>query len=258
MTNNTITKIQDSKQNPCVSVIVPTHRLSHERTSDPIGMKKLISQVKDNLVLKFGRDEGEMLGEKLESLAGNIDYAHNLDGVGFFVSPEVSEVVHFPFPVMEKVMVGERFDLRDLMYMSSLMDDYFLLSVTLSGVKLYKGNGTKLSEIINNEFPRDFVDNYEYAKPSQSSGNPNQLKNGERKDKSVIVETRFQQFDRSSPTCLPRRPPTARGPTTQDGHGLQAEPLPCLKPQVPPMQPAREFALVHPPRPFPHERRTAD
>jgi hypothetical protein len=194
MTHNTITKIQDNKQNPCVSVIIPTHRLAHERTSDPIEMKKLIAQVKDNLVLKFGKDEGEILGEKLESLAGNVDYTHNLDGIGFFVSPEVSEVVHFPFEVTEKVMVGERFELRDLMYMSSLLDDYFLLSVTLNGVRLYKGNGSKLSEIINNDFPRDFEDNYEYAKPSQASGNPNQLKSGERKDKSVIIETRFQQF----------------------------------------------------------------
>jgi hypothetical protein len=130
----------------------------------------------------------------LESLAGNIDYTHNLDGIGFFVSPEVSEVVHFPFEVKEKVMVGERFELRDLMFMSSLLDDYFLLSITLNGVKLYKGNGSKLSEIINNDFPRDFMDNYEYAKPSQASGNSNQLKSGERKDKSIIIETRFQQF----------------------------------------------------------------
>jgi hypothetical protein len=184
MKSTTLNNIKGNKSSPCVTVIIPTHKTFPERTIDPIEVNKTIKQVKDNLLLKYGKKGAELAG-KLEEFEKSIDYTHNAEGLGLFVSAEISEIVQFPFPVIEKTIVGDKFETRDLVYLSAYLEDYLLLSISMDETKLYRGSGTELKEIRNNDFPRKYIDDYEYERPS--------LEHHE-KDKSIITEERFERF----------------------------------------------------------------
>lgn len=193
MESTTLNNIKGNKSSPCVTVIIPTHKTSPERTIDPIEVNKTIKQVKDNLLLKYGKKKGAELAGKLEEFEKSIDYTHKAEGLGLFVSAEISEIVQFPFPVIEKTIVGDKFETRDLVYLSAYLEDYLLLSISMDETKLYRGSGTELKDIRNNDFPRKYIDDYEYEKPSLGSSYSPSLKSTE-KDKSIITKERFERF----------------------------------------------------------------
>jgi len=193
MNTESIKRIRENKQAPCVSVIIPTHKISPERAVDPIEVSKIIKQVSDNIIFKYGIKKGAELVAKLEVLQGTIDFTHGTEGLGLFVSPEISEIVKFPFPVVEKTTVGNRFETRDLVYLDNYLEEYFLLSISLNETKLFRGNGKVLTEIRGDDFPRKYVDDHLYERPFLANSFGYGLKNVE-KDQSVILEIRFQQF----------------------------------------------------------------
>lgn len=193
MKSTTLNNIKGNKSSPCVTVIIPTHKTSPERSIDPIEVNKTIKQVKDNLLLKYGKKKGAELAGKLEEFEKSIDYTHNAEGLGLFVSAEISEIVQFPFPVIEKTIVGDKFETRDLIYLSAYLEDYLLLSISMDETKLYRGSGTELKEIRNNDFPRKYIDDYEYERPSLGSSYGPSLKSTE-KDKSIITKERVERF----------------------------------------------------------------
>lgn len=193
MNKSIIEKIKSSRQGPCLSVILPTHRTSPERTLDPIEVKKTLGRVKEDIALKYGKS-GAALNERLDTLHDRIDFTHNQEGIGFYVSKDVAEVVHFPFPVNEKTNVGDFFHTRELVELEAWYEDYFVLDISLEEVKLFRGSGKHLEAIHNNDFPAKFKDDYEYERSQPlGRGHGFGLKNTEG-DKSVVIEERFEKF----------------------------------------------------------------
>ena len=76
---------------PCVSVIIPTHKLSPERALDELHVNQVIKKAEELVLDKYGKNKvGEEIILKLNELVSNIDFVHNDLGIGFYVSPEVS------------------------------------------------------------------------------------------------------------------------------------------------------------------------
>jgi hypothetical protein len=188
-----IEKIKNNNEGPCLTIILPTHKTAPERTVDPIEMKKTLAQVKDDIVMMYGKP-AEELCSKLDGMYESIDFNHNLEGIGLYVSPVISEIVHFPFDVTKKISVGQSFLLRELISMEAYFEDYFLLDISLEEVKLFRGSGKQLNMIQNKDFPKKFDDDYEYQRSQPLGvGHGYGQKNPEG-DKSVIIEERFEKF----------------------------------------------------------------
>ena len=192
MNQNVLTELKNNKTTPCVSVILPVHSASHEHIIDEMEVDKIFAKAKDQIINIYGRENGEeKIFEKLDELSMEVDRTSNsVAGLGFFVSPDVSRVVKFPFPVKEKVVVGNNFEVRDILYMSDTMLDYYVLQINEKVVKLYEGNCVSLRQVNDENFPACFFDDYEYARPYLGSSYGYSLKSTE-KDKSVVKEQRF-------------------------------------------------------------------
>ncbi|MDP1728325.1 MAG: hypothetical protein Q8M15_16195 [Bacteroidota bacterium] len=182
----------------CISVIVPTHRFSEGKSEDSLVLNKAIERVKN--LMNHKQKPQNLLVSKLDELHKQIDFSHTKDGLGIYISPAVSRIVHFPFPVKEKINIGHHFDSRELLYYKNI-SDYFVLSVSKKSIRLYSGKGDELKEIVNDDFPRLYHETYEYAPPSIASSNSFSNKSYE-KDKSVIQETRLKAFQRSADRLL--------------------------------------------------------
>lgn len=195
--------MQKEKGNICVSVIVPTHRLSPERRMGTLEVKRAMDKAKDLLKYKYTDQQVRPLIQALDDLYGNVDFTHNPDGLGFYVSPNFKSVVKFSFPVEEKVMVGDNFELRDLLYKVNYSVPYFALMLTEKDVRLFEGTWDELNEIRDKNFPKAFEEEFSYNPPSQSTSYAGYSHvKGFEKDKSELKEIRFKDFFRDTDKLL--------------------------------------------------------
>jgi hypothetical protein len=189
---------------PCISIIVPTHRLSPDRIQDPETLSKEVERVKELLNLQYPQsDHTNDMVEKMDELISKIDFVHSKDGIGIFVSPRISKLVPFSFPVRKKIKAGDAFDSRDLIYNRNTIIDYCVLSISKKNIQLFKAKGEDIQEINNGDFPLHYEETYEYSKPSRATSfeGSGVLKGFER-DKSVLEDIRLKDFLRTADHLL--------------------------------------------------------
>ncbi|MBC6490110.1 hypothetical protein ACFSQD_07265 [Flavihumibacter stibioxidans] len=195
--------MQNEKGNICISIVVPTHRLSPERRVDVQELEKAIQNAKQLLEYKYPDNDNKPLSEAMDDLYSTIDFTHNSEGIGLYISSHLKLAVKFPFPVEEKVMVGDDFEIRDLLYKVNLSHPYYVLRLTKNGVNLFEGSMDRLEEITDKNFPLKYEDEYIYNAPGQSGffGGQSVVKSVER-DKSTMEAIRFEDFFRHMDSAL--------------------------------------------------------
>lgn len=169
LTGEELILLQKEKGKICVSIIVPTHRLSPDRRIDPPEVKRAIDNAKLLMKTNYTESQVKPMFPVLDDIYSSIDFDHNQDGIGIFISPDVHLTVKFPFPVEEKVKVSSRFEIRDLLYKISYSSSYRVLMLSHKEARMFDGSWGELSEISDHSFPAEFQDEFIYNPPSQSS-----------------------------------------------------------------------------------------
>jgi len=200
---NDLSLLLKEKGNICISIIAPTHRLSPERRTDPLQLEKTIQQTKVYLETRYAGKNTAPLIQAIDELFNQIDFTHNTQGIGLFVSEHVKKLVHFFFPVKEKMVIGDSFDLNDLLYESYFNIPYTVLLLSEKEVKLFNGRLNALTEIKDEHFPRLHKSDYEYSRPTRGSSYVGHafVKEFE-KDKSIMEEIRNEMFFRETDHLL--------------------------------------------------------
>ncbi len=179
----------------CVSVIIPTHRTSPDRRVDSEVLNKSIRHAKSII---NGKNPPvaitTMLTASLDRLAHEFDPVHAIDGLGLFVSPETARLVFFPFPVKEKIIVDNTFEVRDLYYLEQFSKPYYVLQLTKDEAHLFlMETGAVAREVTNTYFPMKNEQEYEYSRSSLGTSYGFAGK-GFEKDKSIVNKTRLESF----------------------------------------------------------------
>jgi hypothetical protein len=181
---------------PCISVIIPTHRLSPDRRQDFGNVNDAVEKAIKLIKIKYENSDYPIgtLEFLLNKLLETIDFTHLKEGLGIYVSLRIQKIIKFPFQVIEKIKAAETFDSRDLLYYKTRVIKYHLLSISQKHIHLFNGEGEKLKEIHNDDFPLNYEETYEYSKPSRgNSFGSGELKEFER-DKSILEEVRVVDF----------------------------------------------------------------
>jgi hypothetical protein len=161
---------------------------------NPTLVFKAIQKVKQILTqTNVPKDMREALQLKLEQIEKQIDYIRLQEVLAIFVSQNISIVDSFPVKLKEKIAVGKRFALKEIYYLAQHSQPYYLLALSKKRVPLYRCEGRLLHEIRNNDFPKVYTNEYEYAYPSLGSSTGPGIKNVEG-DKSVVEEGRQIDF----------------------------------------------------------------
>ncbi|HEY0678694.1 MAG TPA: hypothetical protein VGD17_10435 [Chitinophagaceae bacterium] len=195
--------LQQQNGSTCISIIVPVHRLSPERRTDRLEVKRTFEKARLQIAHKFTPEEAAPFLNTLDELYNGIDFNHNPEGLGFYVSGNTQLVVPFPFPVQEKVIVGDNFLLRDLIYKHCYAQPYYVLFVTEKINRLFEGKWERLTELKDDHFPMEYIDEYAYSSPERSSSYAGHahVKMFER-DKSDMQKIRITAFFRKMDKIL--------------------------------------------------------
>ena len=166
MNKEDLKSLQNKQDDPCVSVIVPTHRISTNTKEDHIRLKNAIKRVSESLHEQYDKKKVTPLIERLEKIVENeLDYANLLEGLGIFISPNLEKIVHIPFEVEERVIVDTSFEVRDLLLSLNRELDYNVLLLSENNIRFFQGKGRNLMEIQDEQFQENFSgDEYEYQK----------------------------------------------------------------------------------------------
>ena len=135
------------QQGNCVSVIIPTERGFQDHKKTDAVLKKAFKQASQKLEEYGDKKVAKALVEKLENLSKDVDFSSSMDGLGLFVNEEVAELVNFPFEVEEKVIVGNSFEVRDLVFSINRMEQYYILVLSQKEARMYYGVESILQKI---------------------------------------------------------------------------------------------------------------
>ena len=188
-------QLRKERGNICISVIVPTHRISPERRADRLEVERALDKAKQLLRYKYAERQIEPLLLSMDELLASIDFMHNIEGIGLYISSNSKLAVQFPFPVKEKIMVDDNFEIRDLLHKISYAKPYYVLMLTEKDERLFEARWKELTEVKDNNWPIEYKDDYVYEKPVRSSSYAGHahVKNFE-KDTSELEAIRFKNF----------------------------------------------------------------
>ena len=157
--------LQGKFEAPCISINIPTHRVSSEKQQDYIRLKNAVKKVSETLNSQYDKKQVKPLIDKMEQILEELDYSRLLEGLGIFLSPDIEKIVHLPFPVEEKTIIDDTFEVRDLLLAMNKLIDYQLLLLNEDQVRFFRGKGTNIREYKDEQFPAYFDKNeYEYQK----------------------------------------------------------------------------------------------
>jgi len=145
--------LQQIKGYPCVTITLPTHRVSTDNRQDPIRVKNLIKEAANRLLNEFNKRDLEPLLTRLEKLVQEIDYRTTLDGLALFVNRDFARAVQLPFTLKERVNIGDNFLTRDIIFALNRTPRYWTLVLSEKPTRLYEGVRDDLIEIQENGFP---------------------------------------------------------------------------------------------------------
>ncbi len=195
MIGGEIVALLEKKKGLCVSIIVPSHRLSPERRTDKVRLDKSIQRAKRHLLDNYTPEQTSPLIAAIDELYNQVDFNHNEEGIGLFVGPGVQQLVQFIYPVKEKVMISESFEIRDLLYQDFYSCTYFVLMLNEQEAKLFQGRLNTLSEIHDIHFPLKNEDEYEYQRPIYGSADgKSTFTKAIEKDRTELEEIRYTAF----------------------------------------------------------------
>ncbi|MBE9109651.1 hypothetical protein IQ273_09510 [Nodosilinea sp. LEGE 07298] len=153
ITRHDLKELQALTKVPALSILLPTHRTSPDNKQDPILVKNLVADAKDRLSKEFSARDLEPLLKKLDELVADIDYTYALDGLALFVAHDFAKKFYLPFTVPQRVIIGQSFATRDLVYGLHRAQRYWVFLLSQNASRLLAGTGDTLEEVYNKDFP---------------------------------------------------------------------------------------------------------
>lgn len=154
MNRQDILRLASARGHPCLSITLPTHRTAPDNRQDSIRLKNLLRQADERLAGAPDQRAAAAVLRALEQIAESIDSRYHLDGLALFVSADVARVYRVPFTLPERVIVGENFFTRDLIYVLNRSPRYWVLALSEQPTRLFEAVRDDLEEItVNSPFP---------------------------------------------------------------------------------------------------------
>lgn len=153
MNRHDVHLLQHVKNSPCVTITLPTHRTAPDNKQDPIRVKNLVKQAVERLMDGYLQHDIEPIRMRLKQLMEGLDYRNMLDGLALFASSDFSRAIHLPLALKERVVVGDSFFTRDLVFAMNRTPRYWVVVLSEKPTRLYEGQRDELIEVQDGGFP---------------------------------------------------------------------------------------------------------
>jgi hypothetical protein len=141
--------IDESTHRPAVSII-----LSIEATvSTTVGLqhklKGALDSVSDELLATYPKALANKVMERLHAVVGGLQIDDHKKAIAIFVSPEFQKVLYLDIPVRDRVVVNQRFEIRELVHNLKEGSKYLVVLLSSNKYKVYQGSTAEFLKIIS-------------------------------------------------------------------------------------------------------------
>lgn len=201
LTNGHISLLRSQKGGTCITMIIPIDR-EHPAVNN-IMLHKMSQRAREVLDNNYKSYEAGPLHAKIDQLVSDVKPEAGAEGLGLYISSSVNLCIYFPFPVRERLLVSDRFELREVMYKEDYGSPYFVLVLNGKQARLLSGTWNMLTEVKDTAFPMQYVDDYSYSKPAAASSiSGNERVVSFERDKSAMKTIRLRGFFRQVDKAL--------------------------------------------------------
>lgn len=155
LTENTLI---GKKEFPAVSIILSSQLQNPKYKLDREYLNTLLSKAEELLQNQYSVQKTKSLMDKLHHAVNTIKLSEISKGMAIYVSMNVEKVIHLPFPVSEKVIVDNSFEIRDLLRAAKLNRNYLVVIISKNQVKTFFGYGAHLFPVNFNNMPENKKD----------------------------------------------------------------------------------------------------
>lgn len=190
MKREKLEKLATEKNYPCVTISMNTSRAYPANQKDIIVLKTLLEEAKERVIKEFGKRPVIDLIAKINHLESEIDVNYNLDSLHIFLSNSTKEIIKSTWTTHNGVQVSESFAVKPLVKMFNRTEEYLILLLTQSDVRLLMAvNDGIVGEIKNDDFP--FLNDADDLADTETSSDAKQTENQTREffnkiDKAVV------------------------------------------------------------------------
>ncbi len=151
-----IRQFMRKRDDPCVSVYLPTHRAGRETEQDPIRLDNLLRGAEKELLARGVRapEARDMLEPALSLVKDGFFTRHLADGLSIFISKDLFRYFRLPIHFDERLFVGRQFYLRPLAPMLHCCKRFYILAVSRKSVRLLECTEFGVSEIELKDVPQ--------------------------------------------------------------------------------------------------------
>ena len=129
----------------CVSIIMNTHRTSHQSQGDVIQLKNLVKKVEERLFLDYDKRFAAGIMHRLNDFVGEINHLYNQDSLAVFVNDDIALLHRMTIPVKDRVEVGNAFSLRDLIRAENESAGYYVLVLSRRNARLLEAYNNQVA-----------------------------------------------------------------------------------------------------------------
>ena len=134
----------------CVSLYMPTHRAAEERQQNSLRFKNLLAEAEVKLLANgLRRPKLQKLMQPAEELLGDKEFwQHQSDGLAIFLTNDFSKKYRLPLEFEEMLLISKNFHTKPLVPLLNRVEKFYLLALSLSGIRLFLGTGDTIHEIM--------------------------------------------------------------------------------------------------------------
>jgi Bacterial archaeo-eukaryotic release factor family 3 len=149
---------------PCVSVFLPTHRMTPDSGQDPIRLRNLLDEAEKQLAAAGLRAPvaREALRPGRDLLGPGPFWSYQSDGLAVFLAPGWSRIFRLPEEFPELVVVADRFHVKPLLALLAAGHRFYVLALSQNQVRLLEGTPHDVQEAELADAPRSLDDALKY------------------------------------------------------------------------------------------------
>ena len=159
LTREDLQRLAGEQTTPCVSLYMPTLRIGSDALQNVVRLKNLLVEAEENLAAHRRRVEVRDFMCPIGKLLQDGTLWNDLSsGLALFRCEETLRYWRLPLAFETFVWVGDRFYIKPLLPLATHNDRFYLVAVSQSEVRLFKGSRHDLREIHPAKLPNSLVE----------------------------------------------------------------------------------------------------